>query len=131
MMRVMQNNLPITKKNLDSLEQNLDQKIDAVEKRLNIKIKGLATKEELAKLDAKIEQTENILRTEIRLTAEETKEEIREEIKQSSSKILNVLDSFLGEIKTSQEERTISAHQLRNQEERIGVLEQTAGIATL
>lgn len=107
----MQNNLPATKADLDK----------AVAK--------LATKEELAKLATRLDQTEEILRTEIRLTAEETKEEIREEIKQSSSKILNVLDSFLGEIKTSQEERIISSHQLSNHEDRITTLEKTAGLA--
>jgi len=83
----------------------------------------LVTKEDLAQL-------EKILRTEIRLTAEETKAEIKEEISQSSSKVLSVLDEFLKELEASQDERTLSAHQqeqttekLENHELRITALE--------
>lgn len=111
----MNNNLPATK---------ADPKRFITKKDLKEVVAKLVTKGEL-------DQTEKILRAEIHLTAKEVKEEIREEIKQSEGRIINVLDSFLGEMKASQEERTISADQLSNHEDRITVLEQKAGIATL
>ena len=124
----MKNNSPATKADLEKFLTKKEFKFElaklATKEQLKAEVAKLATKEEL-------KAVERALRTEIRVSTDKIKEEIREEIKQSSSKILDVLDSFLVEMKTSEEERTISAHQLRDHDDRINVLEQKAGIATV
>lgn len=96
-----------TKKDLEKLAtkkdlKKLSKEITRVDKRLT---------KEANRLDTKIDSVEKTLRVEIRLSAEETKKGIKEEIKQSESRVINVLDAYLGELETSREERAISAKQ--------------------
>lgn len=135
----MKNNLPATKADLEKFITKKEFKVEVAKlvtkKEFKAELAKLATKEELkaevAKLATKeeLKTVERVLRAEIRVTADEIKSEIREEIKQSSSKILDVLDGFLVEMRTSEEERTIAAHQISNHDDRISVLEQKVGIA--
>ena len=101
--------LPASKQDLKNTEKKLDKKIDSVEK----------------KLDKKIDSVEKILREEIKLTAEETKRELKEEMMKNTSKILNIMDKFLPEIKASREERKAVNYRLSNHRDRIEKLEKT------
>ena len=125
------------KLNLDSPATKGDLEKLVTKKEFRRELGKLVTKKEfsraLAKLATKEElnQLEQVLRSEIRLTAKETKEEIKEEISQSQSQILDTLDKFLKELEVSRQERTIAAHQLsrtneklENHERRIAVLEE-------
>lgn len=131
-------NLPATKQDLEKLATKKDLKKLAKAtkkdlKKLSKEITGVDKRltKEANRLDTKIDSVEKTLCVEIRLSAEETKKEIKEEIKQSESRVVNVLDTYLGELETSREERAIAAHQvlqdrkrIEDNEHRITVLEQ-------
>ena len=101
------NSSPATKKDLKKAKNDLNKKIDGVEKRLDEKIDGV----------------EKSLRAEIKITAKETKQDLKEEMSKNTSKILNTFDKFLKEIIDSRQEREIVSKELSEHEERIDKLE--------
>lgn len=87
-------------------------------------------------LDKKIEGVEKSLRTIWRLDLQEFKEEIREELKEkfglipTKNEFFNDTDKLMKELLAMREEHAINGYHLKDHGERIGVLEQSAGIAT-
>lgn len=111
----MQNNLAATKADLDK----------AVAK--------LATKEELkkevAKLDHKIDIVETSLRTAFKFEIDNAVMDLDDKNKKYHDDLMIKFDDFLREIMNAREDRTITSHRLSDHEDRIVVLEQSAGIA--
>mgnify|MGYP001583006334 CR=1 FL=1 len=109
------NNLPVTKTDL------------------NKAVAKLATKEELktavAKLDHKIDIVETSLRITFKFEIDKAVISLDDKNKKYHDDLMTKFDDFLGEIIDGRQERTIVSHRLSDHEERICVLEQTAGIA--
>lgn len=117
----MKNNLPVTKTDLDKAVAKLATKQD---------LKQFATKDELR-------NTEKSLRVSMHLDFQEFKEEIKEELKErfglipTKNEFFNTMDKLMKELLAMREEHAINGYHLKDHEDRITVLEQTAGLATV
>lgn len=87
-------------------------------------------------LDKKIDGLEKGLRTIWRFDLQEFKEEIRKELKESfgliptKNEFFNDTDKVMKELLAIREENAINGYHLKDHEDRIGVLEQSAGLVT-
>ena len=121
------NNNPVTgiqlKSELKKLEKNLSDKILGVDDKLSKQVNVL---------DSKLDQREMSLRTEIRITAEETKKEIKEEFSGLATRedICQFKDDIITELVKMRETADIllgrypqMRDNLENHETRIGKLE--------
>src|SRR3989344_2471533 len=137
----MRNNLPatkadidkaiaklVTKNELEAVEKRLNWKIDLVEKRLNGKI-DLVEK----RLNDKIDGSERAVRAGTRLDIDERTKELEEKINllPTKNEFFTEMDKQMKELLAMREVQIITSYQLKDHGERIGVLEQTAGIVTI
>lgn len=145
----MQNNLPITKVDLDKAVAKLATKNElkaavsklATKEELKKEVAKLATKDELkdglAKLAATnkedLQKTERAIRAGLQIDLEEFRQEINEKLGLMPTKdeFFSRIDKVMGELQTTRDQQVLLSAKSSDHEDRIVILEQSAGLAAV
>lgn len=139
----MKNNLSATKDDLDKAVKKLATKEElkkevaklATKNELRVAVAKLATKDELVavekRLNEKIDGSERAVRAGTRLDIDERTKELEEKINllPTKNEFFTQMDKLMKELLGMREEHAINGYRIKDHEDRIVILEQTAGLA--